>query len=217
MSPISPERQQRHSFRVFEEVFASSPVISVAEVSLHFPGMRPERLSQWQAKGYIRKIRNGFYRMASRPMNDHERWAIANSIHAPSYISLRSALGYYNFIPEGVFHVESVTTGHTKRFAFNGTQYTYRHIKPAFHFGYRFLEHQGLRVRMASPEKALLDVLYLHPEMATTSDFEAWRLDATEIVARIDAARMDDFAGIGGSDAMRSRYHSLKKWLHDHA
>lgn len=214
----------RHSFALFQAAFRDLPVVPIQEIRLRFPDMHRSRLSQWQRRGLLQKVRNGFYRLADRPMSDLERWAIANAIYTPSYVSLRSALAFHGFIPEGVFHVESVTTSNTKRFHFNGTDYTYRNVKPGFYFGYRFIERVGVapgsgnvRVMMAGPEKALLDLLYLEPSADGPDAFEAWRLNADEINARIDPARMDDFANAEGSRALLTRYRRLKRWLHDHA
>jgi predicted transcriptional regulator of viral defense system len=205
------------AFRDFERTFRSLPVIPLAEVHMRFPGLHRRNLHTWQQKGYLQKVRSGYYRLADRPLNDPERWAIANTCYAPSYVSLRSALAFHGFIPEGVFHVESVTTNLTWRMAFADTSYSYRHVKPAFYYGYRFMELQGVRVMMAGPEKALLDLLYLEPTVAEAPDFEAWRLDAMGIRAAIDPARMDDFARLAGSKALLHRYTNLMNWLHDHA
>ncbi|MBL0127542.1 MAG: hypothetical protein IPP83_08790 [Flavobacteriales bacterium] len=192
-------------------------MIPLSEIRLRFPDMHRSRLSQWQRRGLLFKVRNGFYRLAGRQQNDHERWAIANAIYTPSYVSMHTALAHYSFIPEGVFHVESVTTSHTRRFTFDGTDYSYRNVRPSFFFGYRFLEHSGVRAMMAGPEKALLDLLYLEPDVNGVDGFEAWRLNADEILDRIDRARMDDFARVEGSRALLTRYRRLNKWLNDHA
>lgn len=204
------------TFRDFESAFRHLPVIPLSEIHMRFPSMQRRNLHTWQQKGYLQKVRNGYYRLASRPLNDHERWAIANGCYPPSYVSLRAALSYHGFIPEGVFHVESITTNLTKRLEFQGTAYFYRHVKPSFYFGYQFIELQGVRVMMARPEKALLDLLYLEPGVAEADDFESWRLNAEEILAAIDPARMDDFAQLAGSKALWQRYTNLKAWLHDH-
>lgn len=215
-STQAPSRT-RHRFEDFRAAFADRAVITLQQVGLHFPRMHRSRLTEWQRRGLLLKVRNGFYRIADRPMTELERWAIANAIHAPSYVSLRSALAYHGFIPEGVFHVESVTTRKTNRFAFAGTEYSYRNIKPAFYYGYTFIEHDGVRAMMARPEKALLDLLYLQPDVDGPDGFTSWRLNAEEIIARIDPARMDDFVLAEGSRALQKRYRRLKEWLHDRA
>lgn len=192
-------------------------MIPLQEIRLRFPHLHRSRLSEWQRRGLLRKVRNGYYRIAERPMTEVDRWAIANAVHAPSYVSLRTALSHHGFIPEGVFHVESITTAHAKRYTFDGTEYSYRGVRPSFFFGYTFLDHGGTRAMMAGPEKALLDLLYAEPEIDGPEAFEAWRLNPDAIIATINMARMDDQAAAAGSRALLTRYRRLKNWLHDHA
>ncbi len=204
-----------HTFRDFQHAFQSLPVISSAEIARHFPALHRRTLSSWVGKGLLHRVRNGYYRLAERSISEHDRWVIANAIYAPSYISVRSALGYYGFIPEGVFHVESVTTAPTKRFQYANTWYTYRSVRPSFFFGYRFIEKDGQRVMMATPEKTVLDVLYLHPDVNTAEDFEAWRFDEAGMLAALDRHRMQEYLAVIGSPTLHQRYERFNKWLHD--
>ncbi len=215
--PRRREAIDRHRYADFRKTYLDRPVISLSDIAIRFPDMHRSRLSQWQRRGLLLKIRNGFYRIAERPSNEHDRWAIANTIYAPSYVSLRSALAYHGFIPEGVFHIESVTTIHTKRFSFAGTDFSYRNVRPNFYYGYTFIERNGVTIMMASPEKTLLDLLYLEPTVDGPDAFESWRLNAEEINERVDHARLDDFANAEGSRALLTRYRRLRRWLHDHA
>jgi predicted transcriptional regulator of viral defense system len=202
-------------FREFERAFADHPVVTWEEMRLRFPAMNRRTLVSWIAKGQVLRIRNGCYRLASRPITAHERYAIANGIYAPSYVSVRAALGFYGFIPEGVFHVESVSTLPTHRFLFNNTWYSYRSVKPSFFFGYRFIEQNGGRVMMATPEKTILDVLYLHPDVDTIEDFESWRFDQRGMLDAIDQVRMNDYLTVAASRTLTRRYQRFNKWLHD--
>jgi predicted transcriptional regulator of viral defense system len=204
-----------HTFREFATAFHDQPVISAAEITLHFPDLHRRTLSSWVAKGLVHRVRNGYYRLADRPMTERDRWAIANTIYQPSYISVRSALGYYGFIPEGVFHVESVTTAPTKRYQYANTWYSYRSVRPSFFFGYRFIEMDGQRVMIATPEKTVLDVLYLHPDLNAPEDFEAWRFDEAGLIARLDQRRMQDYLSVIASPTLTRRYDQFNKWLHD--
>jgi len=203
------------SFREVEQVFATYPVITAADLRLRFPRLGRTTITKWVSRGLLLRIRQGYFRLASRAMSAHERYAIANGIYAPSYVGVRAALGFYGFIPEGVFHAESVTTLPTKRFRFNNTWYSYRRVRPSFFFGYRFLEQNGVRVMMATPEKTILDVLYLHPDVDTPVDFEAWRFDRQGILAAVDQHRMNDYLAVVGSRTLTRRYQRFNTWLHD--
>ncbi len=204
-----------HTFRDFTRVFRDQPVFSTAEIGLRFPQMNRRTVSSWVHKGLLHRVRNGFYRLAERPITELDRWVIANTIYAPSYISVRSALGYYGFIPEGVFHVESVTTASTKRFQYANTWYSYRSVRPSFFFGYTFIVKDGQRVMLATPEKTILDVLYLHPEISTVQDLEAWRFDETGILDMLDQQRVQEYLTVIASRSLHQRYERFNQWLHD--
>jgi hypothetical protein len=60
----------------FEKLFHDNAFFSLAEICLIDPGFDRRRLSEWQQKGYIRKIINGFYHFTDRPISDCIRVAI---------------------------------------------------------------------------------------------------------------------------------------------
>lgn len=100
-----------------------SPPLCIKSIRhLHFESCKclidfnSHRLSDWQNKGYIQKVINRFYTWPNKPLDESQIAFIANRIDTPSYISLKSALRWYNFIPEGVFQQFSVTTRKTKDF-----------------------------------------------------------------------------------------------------
>jgi len=85
---------------------------------------------------------------------------IANHIYGPSYVSLHYALRHYGLIPETVYMVTSVTTRHTRRFETPLTTFSYRGVsKEYFPIGIRSEENEGIAYLIASPEKALCDLL----------------------------------------------------------
>ena len=89
---------------------------------------------------------------------------VANRLCQPSYVSLQSALAWHGMIPEHVPAVVSVTSGRPREYRTALGDYLYRHVKtPRFH-GYRRIEVQrGQFAFVASPEKALLDLIHLTP------------------------------------------------------
>lgn len=81
-----------------------------------------------------------------------------------SYVSLQSALAYYGLIPEYVPYVTSVTTGRPETISSSIGNYIFKHIKTAWFHSYKKIElGEGQSSFVASPEKALLDLLYLTP------------------------------------------------------
>ena len=79
----------------------------------------------------------------------------------PSYVSLQSALFYHGMISQipSVTYVVSIARTRFYRTALGDV--SIHHVAPEFFFGFeRVNEHNAW---MATPEKALLDVLYLRP------------------------------------------------------
>jgi hypothetical protein len=62
---------------------------------------------------------------------------------------------------------------------------------------------------MATPEKALLDFLYLNPFYKTQDDFEALRLDEDFMTDSLDRERMDAYLRKFANKALDKRVASL--------
>ncbi|HKK62778.1 MAG TPA: hypothetical protein VJ951_09465 [Bacteroidales bacterium] len=141
-------------------------IFSTSDLALMYPGIDKRRLFEWQAKGYIIKLRNGWYALPEFFSEDFSPWVIANLTHAPSYISLEAALSYYGIIPEGVFMTTSVTTNRPVRLEMASHTYSYSKIKPALFFGYGLLEAKKYKrkIKIADPEKSIVDFFYFRSE-----------------------------------------------------
>lgn len=135
-------------------------------------------LSRWVKEGLLIKLRQGWYTFPERTVSFADRMYCANNIYAPSYVSLFTALAYYEMIPESVNAITSVSTLKTSSFRSKAGLFSYSTIKPALYFGYTpVVDNRELPYLIASPEKSLIDLLYLHPEYKTTDDVESLRLD----------------------------------------
>jgi hypothetical protein len=66
---------------------------------------------------------------------------------------------------------------------------------------------------MAEPEKALLDYLYLHPELTAPDDFESLRWFREEISEKIDFQKLLDYAHLFNSVTLDRRVTVFKKFL----
>lgn len=201
------------NIREFAQAFGDRPCFTGRDAVLRFPAMDRRQLPRWRAGGWLKLLRKPYYRLASRPWTTHERWAVANAIYRPSYISLESALGHHGFIPEGVFHITCVTTRHTRSFEVDGMRHFYRNVLPSWFFGYTVLEADGAAVRMAGPEKALLDVLHFGPDLRGPDDFEAMRFDRTGIRQAIDQQVWDDQLSLSTNQALHRRARAFQRWL----
>ncbi|MCR5490868.1 MAG: hypothetical protein K6F32_01930 [Bacilli bacterium] len=87
---------------------------------------------------------------------------IANLLLSPSYVSFETALAYYGMIPERVFAIKSASFKKNKKKEYRNAfgVFLYQDINPnAYPYGIDQIEIDGAKVMIASPEKALLDLL----------------------------------------------------------
>ena len=123
------------------------------------------QLSRWTRAGRIYQLRRRLYALAPpfQKAKPHP-FVIANRMVPGSYVSLQSALAHYGLIPEYVPVVTSVTTGRPNRWSTPLGAFEFHHIKPEWLEGYQLTE-VGTRQRafLATPEKALLDLIHLQP------------------------------------------------------
>lgn len=189
-------------------------VFSPREIKKYFPVFDSRRLVEWQAKGYIRKLRNRYYCFTHEEVEERLLYIIANKIYEPSYLSLETALSYYGFIPEGVFKTVSCTTLKTQSFSTSLGRFNYRHIKPKLFFGYRFIPWQNRRIVIAEPEKTLIDYLYLQPHIQNIDDFMALRWNKQAIIEQIDLDKLTAYDTYISSHALSKRLRILKQFLY---
>ena len=167
-------------------------------------------LTRWCRKGLLVKLRNQYYAFSERrQMPDFARY-VANRIYAPSYISLHSALSFYGIIPEEVVQITSVTTLKTAKFENGFGTFHYQNVKTPLYFGYEIKTMQnGRGLLFATPEKALLDLLYLNPYYKTEQDMEELRLDEDFMQNEFNRERLSYYLAQIGSKALEQRVRLL--------
>jgi predicted transcriptional regulator of viral defense system len=108
----------------------------------------------------LSRLRRGLYELSyPEPAVLPDLW-VANRLYEPSYVSLETALSLHQLVPETAAQVTSVTTKATRRFTTPHGLFTYSTVRPAAFGGYGLRRLQGREVRIAGPEKALVDRLY---------------------------------------------------------
>jgi len=188
-------------------------VFSIKDVEKIYPGFHKQRLSEWQKKGYIKKVQQGFYIFSDLQLNEQILFLIANNIYPPSYISLEMAFSLYNLIPEGVYEITSVTSRKTKQFKNETGNFTYKHIKPELMFGYELREYDGHRYLVAVIEKALLDYLYLNPKVKEEADFKGLRFNVAEFKAKMDVEKLKKYLEAFDNQALAKRVNKFITYI----
>jgi predicted transcriptional regulator of viral defense system len=107
----------------------------------------------------ITKIKKGLWAMS----NTIDPLKIAEYLTSPlpCYISLQTALFYHGMIDQIPITVYVVSLARTKKYNTLFGDFSIHHINSDFFFGFNVIENTY--IKLASPEKALLDFLYLTP------------------------------------------------------
>jgi predicted transcriptional regulator of viral defense system len=153
-------------FSDFKKKVSKTPLFGgdVAGLFSKDPQTMRNQLSRWKKQGLVVALKKGLYALAKSERSvGLSKELIASSLYKPSYISLEAALSRYKMIPEKVVAVTSVTPRKTMTFQNEEGVFIYRKMKKSLFFGFRLeRDGSGFPFFMASPEKALLDYLYLN-------------------------------------------------------
>lgn len=200
------------NFLTFKERMYSMGCFNINQILLWENNFDRNNLTRWCSKGLLVKLRNQYYAFPEyRQVPDFSRY-VANRIYAPSYISLHSALSFYGMIPEEVVQLTSVTTLKTARFENAFGTFQYQNVKTPLFFGYEIKTMQnGRGLLFATPEKALLDLLYLNPYYKTEQDMEELRLDEDFIQNELNMERLNSYLLRIGSKTLEQKMRRIMK------
>lgn len=182
------------------------PVTTSIIESLYPELKSAEKKVTWLEKqGYIIRLKRGFY--VVNP--EHSRKAlsselIANHLYSPSYVSMSTALRYYGFIPEAVYVHQSMTVKHSRSFQTPIGYYDYKYMsREAFSVGVRSVHKGDYAFLIASPEKALCDLIANSSKvnLRYLKDVEVYleqdiRMDMDEFY-KFDITILEDYINVG--------------------
>jgi predicted transcriptional regulator of viral defense system len=116
--------------------------------------------SRYVRQGLLLRLKKNLYvlREVWKAADREDKFRIANLGQSPSYVSLMTALDYYEIttqMQQDFF--ESVALKRTKEILVDGSVFRYTKIDEKLYFGFK----REKSFFIASPEKALLDAFYL--------------------------------------------------------
>jgi predicted transcriptional regulator of viral defense system len=197
----------------FYNQFQDRILIDVREVRNAFPTFESRRFYEWQKKGYLKKLSNLFYVFTNNTTSEGEHHFIANKLVEPSYISTESALRAYNLIPEIVFLTTCITTRKTRFIETPIGNFQYHSIKESLFFGYKLVDINGITYKIAEPEKALLDFLYLRSDLKNRSDLIELRINEEIYHTTIDQNKLKQYLLVFNSVTLSKKINKLNKIL----
>lgn len=185
------------SYLEFQRSLYPQGLFSISQVRLYFPDFNSDNLLSWQKKGYIIRLRRGWYCFREFMSVSEYNFLVANNIYTPSYISHQEALLFYGLIPEHIVDSTSITTKKTAAFTIRGKVFKYYSIHPRLFFGYELKEMQANGFKrnfmIADREKAILDLLYIFDFYKTEEDIKEIRFNEAALEKDLNWNRMEEY------------------------
>jgi len=132
-----------------------------------------DKVSYMVKQGALVRLKRGLYCVSTQVTGQRlSNELISNHLYGPSYVSLETALAFYNLIPERVVATQSVITRRAKEFETPLGRFIYKTVPEGYYsLGVR-QEHINARYvfLIATPEKALCDLILLRPNLRITSE-----------------------------------------------
>ena len=169
----------------------------IFESSLLFAGIQnipnlQRQLARWVQAGYLYQLRREVYMLAPPYQKTRPHpFLAANRMVGASYVSGESALAFHGLIPEYVPVITSVTTNRPGHWTNAVGDFQYQHVKIGLFFGYESIQVDGKQhAFVATPEKALLDLIHLRSGGDSLPFLESLRLQHLD---RLSLQRLDAF------------------------
>jgi predicted transcriptional regulator of viral defense system len=196
----------------FQQKMLELACFNINQIYAWKPDFDRNNLTRWIKKGYIIRLKQGYFAFSEYKSKSDYAFYFANRIYRPSYISLHTALAFYGMIPESVVQITSVTSLKTASFTNDFGEYSYKSVKSELMFGYELkpmADHRTLQ--FASPEKALLDLLYLYPFYDNAQEMAELRLDEDFLQEDLNKELLDKYCTQYQSKALQQRVKLLYK------
>jgi len=200
------------NFLEFKDMMFNLACFNIHQIYAWQPDFDRNNLTRWTKKGYLIRLRQGYFAFSEYKNKPDYSLYFANRIYRPSYISLHTALAFYGMIPEAVVQITSVTSLKTASFINDFGDYSYNNIKESQMFGYTLKSMADNRtIQFATPEKALLDLLYLYPFYNSEKELEELRLDENYLLDDLNKVLLLNYCAKFKSKALDHRVKLLFK------
>jgi predicted transcriptional regulator of viral defense system len=153
-------------YKEFKSKIRDFPIFSSSQINSLTSNAQvlKNQLTLWQKQGLVLRLKRELYILneGDRKINP-SRTFIANQLVSPSYISTEYALFFYGLIPEKVEDITSITTKKTTLIRNGFGAFRYQHLNATCFIGFEQVKEQGgFSFFIATPEKAVVDFLYLN-------------------------------------------------------
>ena len=176
------------------------------------PDFEKNNLTRWTKQNLLIKLRNSWYSFPEYLKTPNIQYYVSNKMYNPSYVSLHAALAFYDIIPEAIVRTTAVSSLKKANFENVFGSFSYQQVLPELMFGYEqklFLNKHSLL--LATPEKAILDLLYLYPQYNNEQEITELRFDEEFMQEDLNVERLNEFTERFQSKILRNRVNLLLK------
>jgi hypothetical protein len=170
--------------------------------------------------GEVIRLKPGLFLLHARyRKSDPHPYVVAALLHAPSHISLETALSHHGLIPEAVYQTASVTAARSRAFDTSIGRFTFQRVparNPRAGVQAARLDHNTWAF-IASALRAIADVVYLRKSVVWRTDGLGFLTDSLRIeeedLGRIDLTSCEEIQQSLNSRRVREYLEGLRKEL----
>lgn len=151
--------------------FSLADLVNIVDINRASLKVQLNRLTK---KALLIRLSKGFYILPNRL---DQLPVIANQLYYPSYLSFESALSQYGIINQSPYTITFATSRRSKKTILADKKVEYRQLKDKLFIGFNKVGN----LFIATPEKALLDQIYLVSRGRATLSFDEVNLSSVDI------------------------------------
>ena len=124
-----------------------------------------KRVSKLARQGWLKRIKKGVYAItdfSTRGSLPISPLAVGNTLVEEAYISFENALQYHGLFDQLLTQINLVSLKHFQTTKIDGISYNFIKTQEQYSYGWETYEINGQWVKLADPEKALIDLLQFH-------------------------------------------------------
>jgi predicted transcriptional regulator of viral defense system len=122
-------------------------------------------IAQLVKNGWLVRMKRGLYAISNfsnRGFLSLSPYLVANLLVQESYVSFESALAHHGMFDQLTSTIISIAATQYKTVQLQGTVYSYVRANRNYFFGWQEVSLDGRLVRIATAEKALVDIIHFH-------------------------------------------------------
>lgn len=130
-----------------------------------------KRISRLVEQGWLTRIKKGLFAisdLSTRGTLSIDQRVVVNFLVQNAYISFESALHYHGVYDQLLSGISAISLERHKKRTVRGYKYQFIYTQEKYYYGWDIHEIDGRETKIASIEKALIDLIQFHRTTSTT-------------------------------------------------